>query len=36
MGYVNSVNSHKPGNYVEGGPYFGAAENQLYTDWASR
>jgi hypothetical protein len=36
MGYVNSVNSHKPGTYVEGGPYFGAAEQQLYNDWASR
>jgi hypothetical protein len=31
LGYVNSVNSHKPwGAKYMGGPYFGAAEQQLF------
>ena len=36
LGYVNSVNSHKPygGPYMSG-PYFGNAESNLYTTWQS-
>jgi hypothetical protein len=38
LGYVNSVNSHKPyggsyGGAYMNGPYFGTAENQLYNTW---
>lgn len=36
-GYVNSVDSHKPwgGGYMNG-PYFGAAEQDLYNTWQSQ
>jgi hypothetical protein len=34
LGYVNSVNSHKPyGGAFMNGPYFGNAEAQLYIAW---
>ena len=37
MGYVNSVNSHKPwgGPYLNG-PYFDTAEQNLYNTWQSQ
>jgi hypothetical protein len=37
IGYVNSVNSHKPygGGYMSG-PYFGSAESNLFQYWRNR
>jgi hypothetical protein len=36
MGFVNSVNSHKPwGGTYEGGPYFGTAESNLFQTYRS-
>ena len=37
MGYVNPVNSHKPGGAATmEGPYFGNAERDFYQYWKSR
>lgn len=37
LGYVNSVNSHKPyGGLYMNGPYFDSAESSLYSYWRTR